>query len=130
MSCIEVGAAGMTGEEHERGRSADLRASLRAHEDAAADALNAVVGEGALCAVARSGQAFPAAKYREGALSALTEVRRALPPDLSAADTSVVLAVTERWRSRLLRMRDPGPDWVAYLNGGLDALQHLVEPRP
>jgi hypothetical protein len=96
--------------------------------------LTALAGSRALCAIARSGDSYPAAKYAEGAVSALAEVRRSArrqdildDPVRLAALTG---AIATRWKERADRMIDAGRDWAAYLSGGSDALTALVEDLP
>ena len=80
-------------------------------------ALTAAVGDWSLCAISRSGESWPAAKYHEGALVALRDVRRAAGDRPAAARR--LLAEWRRPRARALEM---GGDGVAYRAGGVDAL--------
>jgi hypothetical protein len=104
---------------------------LADHLTRAQTALTDMTGDRSLCAVARSGESFPAAKYAEGSLSALVEIRRTARRENVAEDAAALLAVTDRvsaeWTERARRMPEPGRDWVAYLSGGRDALAALAE---
>jgi hypothetical protein len=106
--------------------------TLAEHLARAEDDLTSLAGDRSLCAIARSGESFPAAKYAEGALSALTEVRRTIRRDTTSGDEVVVVVATvhtvlDRWDDRARGMADAGQDWVAYLRGGQDALMSLAE---
>ena len=70
---------------------------------------------------------MPGIKYPEGAWSALREVKRAAR---SGADIEAVAIITrDRWRADLAshEQRGSGPDWIAYLTGGVDALDALLD---
>lgn len=54
----------------------EARVVLARHLAGAQQALQAVADNRSMCAIGRSGQSFPAAKYHEGAVIALTELRR------------------------------------------------------
>jgi hypothetical protein len=89
--------------------------------------LLAAVGSDSLCAISRTAGSVPAAKYLEGRLAALMELRRAVRGgrDLSAS----LAALRETWQRALddVTARDAGPDWRAYRAGGVDELDELAE---
>jgi len=103
---------------------------LRRDKAAAVAALEAAAGTTSLCALSRSGRSHPAAKYHEGAVAALGDVRRALTT--AARGTlarDVAVHVSAGWTARFERMTDPGRDWQAYYTGGIEALDRLID-RP
>ena len=107
----------------------DALGMVREHEIAAMATLAAVAGHTSLCVLSRSGTSYPAAKYHEGAVSALAEVRRALTqsptPELPAAR---VIAIREAWTVRSSGTLGAAPGWHAYYRGGIEALDQLLAP--
>jgi hypothetical protein len=102
----------------------DLLTDVEQRRSAALQRLAAVAGDTAVCAVTKSGQAFPAAKFHEGAVAALGEVRRSLR--LSGGEAGpVVGAVLEEWLDRESVAADRGADWRAYTAGGVEELRLL-----
>ncbi len=98
-----------------------------AHLERAAAALDAAAGSTSLCSLSRAGVAMPGIKYPEGAWAALREVQRSAR---SGGDVGASAAeVRERWRSDLAHHeeRGSGADWIAYLTGGVDALDALLD---
>lgn len=108
--------------------SADF-AVLERHLAEARRALQAVAGDRSMCAIGRSGQSFPAAKYHEGAVSALTELRRLLRQRQAQGEmvdvASAAARVADTWRGRAESRVAAGPDWRAYFAGGVEALAAL-----
>ena len=94
--------------------------------DQALAALDAASGTSSLCSLSKSGLPMPGIKYPEGAWIALREVTRAVrePADIP----SVTCAVRDRWSADLARHEAAGSgvDWIAYLTGGLDALDDVI----
>lgn len=89
--------------------------------------LAAVAGGASLCAISRSAGSVPGAKYLEGRMVAIREIRRAARtgrPLAAVLDESV-----DRWRSELARVdtQAMGSDWRAYRAGGVDELESLRE---
>ena len=109
-------------------------AVLARHLTEAQRALQAVAGDRSMCAIGRSGRSFPAAKYHEGAVSALADVRRLVrqrQTQGSAVDVaSVTRRVADTWRGRAESPVATGVDWRAYLAGGVEALAALVAALP
>lgn len=99
---------------------------LDQHITDAERALDAAAGSSSLCTLSRSGVPMPGIKYPEGAWVALREVRREMR--VTGAASSAIEAVRDRWAGDLERHIEAasGPDWVAYLTGGLDALDALA----
>jgi len=100
---------------------------LDRHISEAEETLSAAAGSASLCTVSRSGTPMPGVKYPEGAWVALRDVRRAAAPtgDIGAA----VDALRAQWATDLARRTKvgSGADWIAYLTGGLDALDELAD---
>jgi hypothetical protein len=90
----------------------------------AAAALDAAAGSSSLCSLSRSGVPMPGIKYPEGAWTALREVQRS-----GGEVTATSAAVRAKWQADLDRHveRGSGPDWIAYLTGGVDALDALLD---
>jgi hypothetical protein len=93
----------------------------------AAAVLTELAGGTSMCAVARSGRSFPAAKYHEGRLAAATEVRRALRDLGDHADPATTLAAARgRWARTSPPLLRSTADGEAYGAGGDDALAELT----
>jgi hypothetical protein len=91
--------------------------------------LAAAAGGAAVCVFTKAGTAVPGIKYHEGRRAALKEVSRV--SGRTARDAHDVAAEVRRsWAEDLERLteRAAGPDWIAYRQGGLDALADLVAP--
>jgi hypothetical protein len=100
-------------------QESSLDCTVRVAEEQALARLTELAAGRSMCVVGRSGQSFPAAKYHEGAVAALSDLRRALA---SGGDPSTTLAtVRERWTERS-RASTLGEDWAAYNAGARDAL--------
>lgn len=89
--------------------------------------LAAVGGDVALCVLTKAGRPVPGVKYHEGRRAALVDVlrrcrRTGREPGEVAAER------LEEWQSDLSRLtgRAAGPDWIAYTQGGIDALAGVV----
>ncbi|MEJ2577533.1 MAG: hypothetical protein P8Z68_00370 [Kineosporiaceae bacterium] len=107
---------------------------LRDHLSRAEASLTDLAGNRSMCSIARSGESVPAVKYAEGALSALSELRRNArragvldDPDGFATLTE---ALRRAWKERAASMAGSGRDWTAYLSGGDDALTVLADDLP
>ncbi|MFJ6113969.1 hypothetical protein ACIQC8_07640 [Agrococcus sediminis] len=106
------------------------RDAVRALGREALERLAQAAGDRSMCAISRDGRPHVAAKYHEGAVSALAEVRRGLPAGAAADSTAeLVRAALDRWTAQAERNPD-APAWVAYAAGGRDALARLLQPRP
>jgi len=94
--------------------------------EAAAAALDAAAGSSSLCSLSRAGVPIPGIKYPEGAWAALRDVRRAAGDGGGVAPAAAL--VRQRWAADLARRAQGGPasDWVAYLTGGVDAIDGLL----
>lgn len=92
--------------------------ALRARET---EELARLAGASAACARARDGEPFPAYKFHEGRVAALTQLARAVRQGEAAADVLQRLDVL--WRAEAARRTSAGRDWRAYAAGGLDAVR-------
>jgi hypothetical protein len=103
----------------------DLAAAVERVCDEAVAVLSDLAAGTSMCAIARSGRSFPAAKYHEGRLAAGTAVRRALRdhPDADAA----LARAREQWTRTSPRLLRSSADGRAYGAGGDDALTELAE---
>lgn len=90
--------------------------------------LQRAAGGTSMCNLSRNGTPVPTLKYREGAWAALAEVKRQ-----STHGSTTVIGASEStartWFTELerLRSRGAGPDWLAYRQGGVDAIAQLVD---
>jgi hypothetical protein len=95
------------------------------HVTAAQEALSQALGSSSLCDIGRAGQGAPAVKRAEGAWVALRDVRAAARrgSDTAAAVDEIAL----QWQEDLAlrRQRGASQEWLAYLEGGLEALERL-----
>jgi hypothetical protein len=83
--------------------------------------LEHVAAEDSLCTL--TGERVQAAKYLEGQVVALKELRRIRRTGLSPeADNEARLALIERWSKRLRSHDRSDLKWQSYLTGGVDAL--------
>jgi len=107
--------------------TASLHDALSRRLDDATQALDAAAGSSSLCSLSRAGVSMPGIKYPEGAWAALRDAQRAIR---SGGEADVRLCeVRDRWAVDLARheQRGSGPDWIAYLTGGVDALDRVLE---
>ncbi|MCM0619488.1 hypothetical protein [Nocardioides bruguierae] len=107
-------------------------ALVRAHRACAQDALAEALGGQSLCHLARSGHPLPAAKFHEGAVTALGLVLREQRRRLAApAEDTTLLVVVEQvrdaWWAEQAPLAARGPAWDAYATGGDEALKDLLE---
>ena len=93
----------------------------------AAAGLDAAAQGVPVCVATKAGRAAPGVKYHEGRWAALTEVaRRCRRRSEDAADAAS--DVRRAWVDELHRLTEhgAGADWVAYREGGADALADLL----
>ncbi len=98
-------------------------ATERVRAEAAAVLTDLAAGS-SMCAIARSGRSFPAAKYHEGRLAAGTAVRRALQDQPEPSEA--LAAARERWVRTSPTLLRSTPDGQAYGAGGDDVLEELA----
>lgn len=99
---------------------------VRAHEQSALAALAGATGDTSLCALARTGTPHPAAKFHEGAASALADVRRTVTRQPATSPANAIAAARARWEDDAT-LAGRGRDWAAYHAGGVEALDHIAE---
>lgn len=99
--------------------------NLDALIDEAARLLQARSAGESVCALAKVGTPFPAAKYAEGRWAALREVQRAIRSGVELASAAEAAELAWREHLRALQAREAGQDWIAYRSGGIDALVDL-----
>lgn len=87
--------------------------------------LSSAAGGESLCSISKAAGSVPAAKYLEGRLAALLQLRRAIRAggEISACRDEL----SGEWREALddVIQRDFGSDWKAYRAGGVDELEEL-----
>ncbi len=98
------------------------------------DALNRLVdstGGQSLCAPARDRGSRSTVKYREGAVAALAEGRRAIRRSARSAATGdpddasqrlIITGIRDAWLAQSSAPGRTGAGWADYFEGGLDAL--------
>jgi len=93
-------------------------------EDALALLQRASAGP-SLCEAGRSRTPVPSAKFAEGRLAALRQVRRLAR---AAGPAASIEQVRAEWSADLARRlsNGAGPDWIAYREGGLAGLADLA----
>jgi len=103
------------------GTPASLLEAASTGTEAAATALAELAAGRSMCAIARTGESFPAAKYHEGRMVAFGEAARLLRRGGTRTDLE---RVAQAW-SEQRAIAGPG-DWSAYRHGGVDALAELL----
>jgi hypothetical protein len=83
-----------------------------------------LAGVSSACAIARDGGSFPAYKFHEGRVAALSVVARELRRP-EADPKALAERLSARWEAEVERRADQGRDWQAYAAGGLDAVREL-----
>lgn len=102
----------------------DLADRVQRARLAAVESMTVLAGVSSACAIARDGGSFPAYKFHEGRVTALSAVARELrrgDPDLPALATRL----GEQWEAEVERRAGQSRDWQAYAAGGLDAVREL-----
>jgi hypothetical protein len=88
--------------------------------------LAATTGGASLCVVSKRGEAVDGAKYLEGRMAAVLEVRRSVRRGDDLADRAATALVDWRGELDAARRRGLGGGWIAYRTGGVDELTDLV----
>ncbi len=88
-------------------------------------ALASVSSGASLCTISRSAGSVPGAKYLEGQMAAVLEVRRGVGAGRPLGE--VLDERASAWAVELSRVaeRSMGPDWLAYRAGGVDELESM-----
>ncbi len=89
--------------------------------------LTAAAAGASLCAISRSAGSVPEAKYLEGRMAAIREIRRAARTGRPIDE--ILDERVDHWRAELALVdtRSMGSDWRAYRAGGVDELESLRE---
>lgn len=114
--------------EHPGAQPPEFLELVRARERAALVALSDATGDTSLCALARSGTPHPAAKFHEGAVSALADVRRTVTRQPATSPADAITVARARWEDNAT-LAERGRDWAAYYAGGVEALDLLADTR-
>lgn len=112
----------------ERMAQADILSALDAQIAAAERALLAATGGQNICRLDREGRATGGVKYDEGRLVALRAAQRLLRSGDPAQATAALRHLHAQWRADLQahqRRERPALPWIAYAQGGVDALKQL-----
>lgn len=93
--------------------------------------LTAASGGASLCMISRSTGPVEGAKYLEGRMALLTELRRAARTSPDSPFGVVADPIARQWRSDLALQRERGAakGWVAYRAGGVDELDELLSDQ-
>ena len=112
--------------------------ALIARESDALHSLADSTGGQSLCAPARVRGSRSTVKYREGAVAALAEGRRAIRRSTREADAVgdsddaahrlVIAGIRDAWLAQSQAPGRTGPGWADYFEGGLDALARQLAP--
>jgi hypothetical protein len=88
--------------------------------------LISATGDGSLCAISKSGGQVDGAKYLEGRMAALMELRHRHHNGGEIGD--LVTSMTTAWSDELdaVRERAAGRGWIAYRAGGVDELTEFA----
>ncbi|BCX02176.1 MAG: hypothetical protein KatS3mg053_0114 [Candidatus Roseilinea sp.] len=95
--------------------------------------MSSQLGEGSACQVHKEGRVTGGMKYAEGELIALNDLRRKLNADPAVDDAAlraIVSVEIARWQNGLESQRrrpKPAMPWLAYYQGGIDALEALQQ---
>lgn len=103
----------------------DLRSWAAAGKAEALAAMTALSGDVSACALARNGQSFPAYKFHEGRMVAMSQLLRLLRGETVDAQ-SVLAGQVATWEDAVRRAEPKSRDWQAYAAGGLDAVAELA----
>lgn len=107
---------------------ADILSALEGQIVAAERALLAATGGQNVCRLDREGRATGGVKYDEGRLVALRAARRLLRSVEPAQAATSLRRLHAQWRADLQahqRHERPALPWLAYTQGGVDALEQL-----
>lgn len=118
----------------------NLRDWVEAQINEVGQSMDARTGSQAVCQIHRQGRVTGGLKYDEGRLVALSAVRRLLAGMTGSCSAAEIAAVLEaeraKWASTLVshQARErPAIQWVAYFQGGLDAVVsalNVMAPAP
>ena len=91
--------------------------------------LTSVAAASSLCMISRSSGPVDGAKYLEGRMAALSELKRAARRRPGAGLADVAEPIVAQWRSDLELQQERGArvGGLAYRAGGVDALTELLE---
>lgn len=91
--------------------------------------LAAQLGSATLCRIHTDGRVTGGAKYAEGRLVALADLQRRLRGTEAGNPVAVWASELRRWADDLERLRAqdrPALPWLAYRQGGVDALEEFA----
>ena len=90
--------------------------------------LGAASGGASLCLISRSTGPVDGAKYLEGRMAVLSELKRAAQRDPEAPLAHVLEPIARQWRSDLALQQERGATkgWIAYRAGGVDELDEFL----
>ncbi len=106
----------------------DALAELEARLAEVLPKLTAASAGASLCMISRSTGPVDGAKYLEGRMALLAELRRAVRRSPEASFGDVADPIARQWRSDLALQQERGATagWVAYRAGGADELEELL----
>lgn len=101
-----------------------LAAAAGAAKADALAAMTQLAGDTSACAMARDGRSFPAYKFHEGRMVAMSQLLRRLR-EPGGDEQSALEAELADWEDAVRRAGERGRDWQAYAEGGREALLGL-----
>ena len=106
----------------------DVMAELDARLAELMPRLAAASGGASLCMISRSTGPVDGAKYLEGRMAALSELKRGVQRSPGSSLAVVADPIIRGWRSDLALQQERGATrgWVAYRAGGVDELEDLL----
>jgi len=105
-----------------------LLAQLQAMRLESESAMLEHAGDTSVCQIHKDGQVTGGLKYQEGRLVAVSDAMRQIKAQQQADVDAIVLAQLEKWQAQLTRHQtqaQPALSWVAYAQGGVDALEAI-----
>jgi hypothetical protein len=110
-------------------QSVDLFTVIDTQIALAERALMAATGRTNVCQLDKAGRATSGAKYHEGCLVALRAARRLVQSADTALAPAQVQQLRDQWhanRSAQQARQQPSLPWLAYTQGGVDALEGIL----
>lgn len=107
------------------------RADVKRRRLDAAQDLTVLLGDTTACAIAKDGRSYPAGKFHEGRVAALSELLRRSRAESTAqqiADAAAELHAD--WERRPMPGAGESRDWESYRAGGVQALGEFAITNP
>lgn len=102
-------------------------ALIETREQAAIAHLTQIAGNESLCTMSRGGTPRPSAKYHEGMVAALAQARRKVSKASDQNPSEALSVLRAEWDAKRGSGLASTPNWSAYLDGGVDALDEALD---